>query len=311
MPNGSRVYYLNRSQPPYFSLMVMTFYEYCMKSDELSVEQKEQYRRFVLDEALVYMKQEYVFWMKKRSVKVKHNGSNFSMNIYYSDSDKPRPESYFEDLHTAKSCANDQEKSKMFRNIAAAAESGIDFSSRWFSDPMKMESIYTTSIIPVDLNALLYKVEVIISNLSKLKGDVIDFRKFRTNSIKRKSVINSLMWSNSLNSWADYNLVTKRLNEDNFYITNLSPLWMDIKPPRLSPKHVIDSHMDILSKDAGGVPFSLINSTQQWDFANAWPPNQHSIITMLLKHNRDLALVIAKKFFNSVYLGWANTGLIY
>ena len=32
---------------------------------------------------------------------------------------------------------------------------------------------------------------------------------------------------------------------------------------------------------------------------------------MLLKHNRELALLIAKKFFNSVYLGWLNTGLIY
>jgi alpha,alpha-trehalase len=311
MPNGTRVYYLNRSQPPYFSLMAMTFYEYCMKSDELSLEQKDQYRRFVLDEALVYMKKEYLFWMTHRSVKVKHNGSKFTMNIYNSDLDRPRPESYFEDLNTAKSCTNEQEKARMFRDIAAAAESGIDFSSRWFSDPMKMETIHTTNIIPVDLNALLYKVEVVISNLSKLKGDLVDFRKFRTNSIKRKSVINSLMWSSKLNSWADYDLVSQRLNEENFYITNLSPLWMDIKPPRLSVRHVIDSNMHILSENAGGVPFSLVNSSQQWDFSNVWPPNQHSIIMMLLKHNRELALLIAKKFFNSVYLGWLNTGLIY
>jgi alpha,alpha-trehalase len=32
---------------------------------------------------------------------------------------------------------------------------------------------------------------------------------------------------------------------------------------------------------------------------------------MLLDYDRDLALKISKNFFNSVYLGWKKTGLIY
>lgn len=45
----------------------------------------------------------------------------------------------------------------------AAAESGWDFSSRWFSDPMDIRSIHTTDIIPVDLNCLLYHLEITIA----------------------------------------------------------------------------------------------------------------------------------------------------
>jgi alpha,alpha-trehalase len=42
IPNGSRVYYLNRSQPPYFSLMVFAFYEALLKTDELSDAEKKR-----------------------------------------------------------------------------------------------------------------------------------------------------------------------------------------------------------------------------------------------------------------------------
>lgn len=42
-----------------------------------------------------------------------------------------------------------------FQDIASAAESGWDFSSRWFKDHYKIETIETTDIIPIDLNALI------------------------------------------------------------------------------------------------------------------------------------------------------------
>ena len=33
----------------------------------------------------------------------------------------------------------------------------------------------------------------------------------------------------------------------------------------------------------GGVPTSLVQSGQQWDFPNAWPPLQHVLVEGLLK----------------------------
>ena len=257
------------------------------------------------------MLKEYSFWMEQRSVQISHRCKNYTLNVYNSDSERPRPESYFEDLNTAKNCSSEENCGKLFKNIGAAAESGIDFSSRWFTDPFRIQTIYTTDIVPIDLNAILHKVEIIISNFYVLKADMDGFKKFRLLAYKRKSILNSLMWSDKLNSWADYNLARKCLNEENFYITNLAPLWMDIRPPKMSFKQIIGKHLSILSKEEGGVPFSFVNSTQQWDYSNAWPPNQHSLIMMLVKHDRQLSLVLAKKFFYSVYLGWVRSGRIF
>ncbi len=43
----------------------------------------------------------------------------------------------------------------LLQNIATAAESGWDFSSRWFSDKYSLSAIDIVNILPVDLNAIL------------------------------------------------------------------------------------------------------------------------------------------------------------
>lgn len=45
----------------------------------------------------------------------------------------PRPESYREDMESALHIDDLLEKQRLWGDIAAAAESGRDFSSRWFS----------------------------------------------------------------------------------------------------------------------------------------------------------------------------------
>ena len=49
----------------------------------------------------------------------------------------------------------------------------------------------------------------------------------------------------------------------------------------------------------GGVPTSLDESGQQWDFPNAWPPLQHILVAGLLKTEnaeaRKMALTIARR----------------
>lgn len=50
--------------------------------------------------------------------------------LYHYDSDiyYPRPESYNEDINTAKY------KENIFHELTSGAESGWDYSTRWFSD---------------------------------------------------------------------------------------------------------------------------------------------------------------------------------
>ena len=58
-------------------------------------------------------------------------------------------------------------KRVLYRNIRAAAESGWDFSSRWFADGQTLATIDTTNIVPVDLNSLLYGLERAIARAAR------------------------------------------------------------------------------------------------------------------------------------------------
>jgi len=175
---------------------------------------------------------------------------------------------------------------------------------------MNIQTIHTSDIIPICLNSLLYKTETNIAKLCSEKGDVMGFKRFRNYSLKRKLVLNSLMWSKKLKCWTDYNYKTKMLNDQHFYITNLSPLFNDIKPPKYRVKEIIEKHICPIS-NMTGVPFSFTSSNEQWDASNIWAPVQYDVIMLLEKVNKELALNFAKKFFKTVYTGYLKTGMIF
>lgn len=311
IPNGSRIYYLNRSQPPYFTQMISIYYEYSMNSTQLSIFQKYKIKKFILDKALNYMIKEYNFWMTKKSIELNFSNKKYKLNIYKAHTNKPRPESYFEDIKTARFCHTEEERAKIYTDIISATESGYDFSSRWFNDSLNLCTIQTTDIVPIDLNSLMYSNEIIISKFCLLKSDFACSKRFTRYSLNRKFLINNFMWSNEKNSWSDYNHINKELNR-NFFISDLTPLFMGINPPGLKRNlDLFKEHLGFLDKYRGGVPVSLIKSNQQWDFPNIWAPNQHMIVNFLIKHDRNLALRFAKKFFDSVYTGWKEVGVIF
>ena len=78
------------------------------------------------------------------------------MNRYWDESDKPRPEAYREDVEIAHQ-AKDQ-TTMIYHHLRAGAESGWDFSSRWFRDGNSLATIHTSDIVPVDLNCLLFHI---------------------------------------------------------------------------------------------------------------------------------------------------------
>ena len=127
----------------------------------------------------------------------------------------------------------------------------------------------------------------------------------------RKIAINKLLWSKKNEFWCDYNIKEDKLN-DKFYISNFDPLWVGIEPPNANTDaFIVKTVNSLLMKYKGGVPVSFINSTQQWDFPNVWAPYHHSVVCFLLEYNKELALKIAKIFFNTVFLGWKNDRVIY
>ncbi len=179
IPNGNRTYYLSRSQPPVFALMVELFEEDGVRGA----------RRY-----LDHLKLEHAFWMDGaeslipnqayRHVVRMPDGS--LLNRYWDDRDTPRDESWREDVETAKHSG--RPPNEVYRDLRAGAASGWDYSSRWLRDITRLASIRTTQFIPIDLNAFLFKLENTIANLSGLKGDreaEAEFRRKATRAGRR------------------------------------------------------------------------------------------------------------------------------
>ncbi len=203
IPNGNRSYYLSRSQPPFFSMMVELLATH--DSDAL-----KKYRP--------QMEKEYAYWMdgvdalhpgqaNKRVVKLDDGAI---LNRYWDDRDTPRPESWLDDVNTAKSNPN-RPATEIYRDLRSAAASGWDFSSRWMDDPQKLGTIRTTSIVPVDLNALMFKMEKLLARASQESGDAASASKYEALATARQKAIESHLWNDKEGWYADYDLKSKKV----------------------------------------------------------------------------------------------------
>jgi alpha,alpha-trehalase len=81
VPNGGRVYYTKRSQPP---LLIPMVYSYVTVTGNISF----------LKNNINLLEKEFEFWMTNRTVTVNKDGNEYKLARYYTASQGPRPESY-------------------------------------------------------------------------------------------------------------------------------------------------------------------------------------------------------------------------
>ena len=291
IPNGNRDYYRGRSQAPFFSYMVSLWQERLGKDSVLPL--------------LPALKKEYEFWMKgERAVAFK--GS--MLNRYWDDFARPRPEAYKEDIELAQKAQKLYKRplEETYRDIRAAAESGWDFSTRWFQDPKEFASIQTTSLLPIDLNCLLYHLELKIAELSQLSGEQKEAKKFSTLAQKRKSLIQKYFWDEHSQTFHDYNFQTKKLSGEST-IAMVVALFTEVATPQQAK-----AMGQVLKKKflkPGGVVTTLRTSNQQWDIPNGWPPHQWMTYAGLkLYHQDTLAEEVRKRWLSLNQKVFQSTG---
>jgi len=238
VPNGARIYYLNRSQPP---LLIQMFYAYFMATNDTSF----------LSSSIDLLEQEYLFWMKFKLVNYVTNNKTYTLNHYNVVSSIPRPESYREDFLKANESAN---ATRYYSNVMTAAESGWDFSSRWFVDPMDIGTISITDMIPVDLNAIMYRNEFILSELYRVLNNQSKSQEYEKAMKMREEAINEILWDEKLNTWADLNMLTNKLHTDYLYITDLAPLWFNIVP-KVDAQIILARYESLLMSHVSGKKF--------------------------------------------------------
>jgi alpha,alpha-trehalase len=290
IPNGNRTYYLSRSQPPFFAYMV-----------DLAARREgdRAYRKY-----LPQLRKEYAYWMQgarntprggaTRRVVVMRDGA--VLNRYWDDVDTPRPESYVQDRETARQ-APDRPANEVFRDLRAAAESGWDFSSRWFGDNATLATIRTTAIVPVDLNSLMYHLETTIAKGCGVQHDTACVHEFTRHAAKRAEAINMYLW-NPKGYYGDYDWKLAK-PRDNRSPAMLYPLYAGATWPDRA-KRTAQQVREVLLKP-GGLVTTADETDQQWDAPNGWAPLQWIAIEGLTRYKHDaLARQIGTRFLSAV-----------
>ncbi len=256
IPNGNRTYYLSRSQPPVFALMV----ELC---ESANIGGSEQY--------LPYLISEYHYWMdgsgslnpNQAFCHVVKMPDGSMLNRYWDDRDTPRDESWREDIETASSSSRPSKE--VFRDLRAGAASGWDYSSRWLRDPMRLASIRTTQYIPIDLNAFLYKLECTISSIAKKNGEDLTALAWEKKAEARMNAINHWLWDAKSGVFRDYDW--RREQFGLFSAASSVALFTELATPVQAQRIAKQIREQLLAP--GGLISTTIESGEQWDKPNA------------------------------------------
>ncbi len=276
IPTGNRTYFTTRSQPPFYIHMVRLV-------------GARQGKAFVMRH-LPYLLREYAFWtknprhlwglgkLKYQRVVTLSDGSQLSC---YSDSKAtPRPESYSADKETAHYARNAL-ANLTYRHLRAGAESGWDYSSRWFQDKKHLETIQTAETVPIDLNCLLYEMEMLIADCYKKLFQPTLVRSYRKKATKRKHAIDTYLWNEIDGFYYDYHAPSQSQTG----VASLAAYFAMFSG--VASRHQAKTLVKRLETEflkPGGLVATPYDTGQQWDAPNGWAPLHWIVIVGLRRY---------------------------
>ncbi|NNU16244.1 alpha,alpha-trehalase TreF [Parvularcula sp. ZS-1/3] len=297
IPNGNRSYYLSRSQPPFFFMMVSL----------LDPEDPAAAYAEFLDALMT----EHAFWMAGEedarpgapSARVVRLEGGSILNRYFDDREVPRDESYLADVETAQH--TDRALPIVYRNLRAGAESGWDFSSRWYDEGQDLSATKTADMLPVDLNSLLYGLENAIAQGCARVRDAGCARAFAGRARDRAAAMDETFWNEELGTYTDYDFVRGQ-QSSRITAAMVYPLFFaaDASGRAQQVAEAVRAHLL--------APYGLLTtpyrSGQQWDAPNGWAP-LHWLATQGLEDVApELSDQIAERWVRTVALTFCTDG---
>ena len=278
IPNGNRMDYLSRSQPPFLGLML---------EDVLQAKPSA----IPLQEAFDGLEKEYAFWQTKR---IASNG----LNRY--GCDLPETE-LTRKLHVAGYRKRTDKKVaytiENAYNILCECESGWDFSPRF--------SLQCSSYNPVDLNCLLYKDEMLLSQWAKALGDADKSAYYAQAAKVRKEKILYSMCKDGL--YFDYNFATDKCS-DIVSCASLFPYFVGLDEDATGYKKALSR----LERTFGVVACDSKESCYQWSAPNSWAPL--NFVAFYAAHRLGLvndASRLAEKYCQATDVLFTKTGKLW
>jgi alpha,alpha-trehalase len=300
IPNGLRTYYVSRSQPPFFFAMVGLL---AARGEDGSTAYAEY---------LPQLQAEYAFWMDgaeglqpgqahRRAVALA-DGS--VLNRYWDDVDSPRDESYEIDSRLARTSG--RVAAQLYRDVRAAAESGWDFSSRWFEDGKTRSKLDTTGIIPVDLNSLLLGLENAIRVGCQHRGDSACTTRFTQQVTRRRAAMDHYLWNEAAGYYMDYRW-SRQIQQTRISAATVYPLFVHAASAGQAGSVAMSIAKQLLKE--GGLVTTTEHTGEQWDSPNGWAPLQWLAIAGLRQYGKEqLAGVLACRWIVNVNEVYAASG---
>lgn len=179
--------------------------------------------------------------------------------------------------------------------------------------PGNLTNIKTRSIIPVDLNAIIYWNAVILSEFYQELNVPHKMLEYKNIAEEWMEAVTKVLWHDEVGVWLDYDMSNSN-KRDYFYPSNIAPLWTGCYNKEKKNK-IVQMVMKYLQNKKivyqGGIPTTLEHTGEQWDYPNAWPPLQHMMIVGLNNTGcasaGRLALEIAQKWVRSNYKAYTET----
>lgn len=295
VPDGTRTYYLSRSQPPVFALMV-ALCEACGGPPAVGY--------------LPQLLREHAWWMAGESGlapgqahrRVVRLPDGAVLNRYWDDRDTPREEAHAEDIATA--ALSQRPAREVWRDLRAAAESGWDFSTRWHEQDAhgvparELHRVRTTSIVPVDLNALLFALEDKIAQLAAGAGDGATARAFAQRAAARTQAVRRLCWDAGEMAFFDLALPDGARRRC-LTAAAIVPLFTGLADAAQAAATAHTIAQRLLAP--GGLGTTELESAEQWDRPNGWAPLQWMAFEGFLRYgHHDLAHEIARRWLATV-----------
>lgn len=282
--NANRTYYLNRSQPPFLTVMIQAVYDALPKNPA-----REQWFRHAIRAAIREYDQVWMnanrltatglnrYYGEGRAIPIETEKGHFDFIL------KPAAKrlkltvpALIDKYNSGK--LQDAQLDEFFAHDRAVRESGHDTTYRWRVKGQDRAADFVT----VDLNSLLYKYE---TDLYRWTGRA----EWKARAEHRKEMMNQYLWDPQRKMFLDYNFKDQRRSEfksaASFY-----PLWAGVADENQAKATVptllkdLETNGGILSTakashDAVADP----KLPRQWEYPNGWAP--HQMIAWQALHN--------------------------
>jgi alpha,alpha-trehalase len=292
--NANRTYYLDRSQPPFLTQMVLGVYG-------------KTHDRKWLEDALPQLEKCYKLWAAEP-----HMIPETGLSRFWDFGEGPAPEvvsaerdaqgkthydlvkQYFKthqvndyDLKQYYDAKTGQLTQLFYKGDRSMRESGFDPSNRF--GPFNIDIIHYN---PVCLNSLLYLMETQMAEIFKTLDRPADADIWLKRAEERAARVNRLMWDEKDGLYYDYNFANKRLRHYPF-LTTFYPLWAGFATKEQAARIV--KNLPLFEK-AGGLQTSTYESGNQWDSPFGWAPLQMIAVEGLRRYgyNQDAERIMMK-----------------